>query len=174
MSRREDRQVIVCWTVAELEEPAVKSDIELCEECGEPIWVAPSSREFRARVKVEIITACYHCAREMMAQEPPDEVGIMPLRKEQLEEILEYVKMRQEKVGLWVGKRVRIVEPRKDQVRVAVLLNPEHIGKEGTIIALVGDWVSPKIELDDGSIVYGYECWWEPIGWSVREGGNDI
>ncbi|KKL59915.1 hypothetical protein LCGC14_2210540 [marine sediment metagenome] len=35
-----------------------------------------------------------------------------------------------------------------------------HVGKQG-IAELKGDNV--KITLDDGNILYGYECWWKPI-----------
>ena len=42
-------------------------------------------------------------------------------------------------------------------------LNYEHAGKEG--------WAQPgavfgktvEITLDDGNVVYGFECWWEKI-----------
>lgn len=40
-----------------------------------------------------------------------------------------------------------------------VVSNP-HIGKEG-LAEEVEDGV--RITLDDGNIIYGYECWWEPI-----------
>ena len=36
-----------------------------------------------------------------------------------------------------------------------------HIGKQG--LAEKVDGSSVKITLDDGTIIYGYECWWEPI-----------
>lgn len=35
-----------------------------------------------------------------------------------------------------------------------------HIDKLGTAYD-IGDNV--RIEMDDGSILYGYECWWEPV-----------
>ena len=35
-----------------------------------------------------------------------------------------------------------------------------HIGKEG-LAEKTSDEV--KITLDDGSILYGHQCWWEPI-----------
>ena len=35
-----------------------------------------------------------------------------------------------------------------------------YIGKEG-VAEKIGDYV--RITLDDGHIIYGYECWWEPI-----------
>jgi len=46
---------------------------------------------------------------------------------------------------------------------------PEHEGKLGTITAsepfeIKGFQVNiPVITLDDGSVVRGYECWWEPV-----------
>jgi len=36
-----------------------------------------------------------------------------------------------------------------------------HIGKEG-IAEREDDWMV-KITLDDGHIIYGYECWWMPL-----------
>ena len=36
-----------------------------------------------------------------------------------------------------------------------------HVGKEGLAEKENG---VVKITLDDGVILYGYECWWEPIG----------
>ena len=36
-----------------------------------------------------------------------------------------------------------------------------HIGKEG-LAEHIDDYVV-EITLDDGTIIYGYECWWIPI-----------
>jgi hypothetical protein len=64
------------------------------------------------------------------------------------------------------GIRVRIVEV------VSPLRQPhqEHIGKLGTITgtdrigsADGGPWITPVITLDDGTVLYGFDCWWEPI-----------
>lgn len=42
-----------------------------------------------------------------------------------------------------------------------------HIGKEGlaekVYIEDEPDISTVKITLDDGTILYGFECWWEPI-----------
>ena len=35
-----------------------------------------------------------------------------------------------------------------------------HIGKKGLAERVRGD---VRITLDDGNIIYGYECWWIPI-----------
>lgn len=43
---------------------------------------------------------------------------------------------------------------------------PEHVGKTGTITGTkkVGEgFSSPVITLDDGTVLRGYECWWEPV-----------
>lgn len=37
-----------------------------------------------------------------------------------------------------------------------------HIGKEG-IAEELSDEFTVKITLDDGTTLYGYECWWEPL-----------
>lgn len=72
----------------------------------------------------------------------------------------------------WIGKRVKIIKaegltfvglPCRDS-------SPEHIGKEGTIRALTQSGI-PEIHLDDGSIVFGYDCWWRPLGWSTKGEG---
>lgn len=36
-----------------------------------------------------------------------------------------------------------------------------HIGKEG-LAEKMDDW-DVRITLDDGNIIWGYECWWEPL-----------
>ena len=44
--------------------------------------------------------------------------------------------------------------------------HPEHIGKFGTIIGedqVGGGYTTPRIKLDDGTILTGAECWWEPV-----------
>ncbi len=41
-----------------------------------------------------------------------------------------------------------------------------YIGKEGTAELL--DELTVRITLDDGAVLYGYECWWEPIEQSSR------
>ena len=40
-------------------------------------------------------------------------------------------------------------------------VSKNHIGKEG-IAEEVGNTV--KITLEDGWVLWGYECWWEPLG----------
>ena len=37
-----------------------------------------------------------------------------------------------------------------------------HVGKEGVAI-LDDDGMSVTITLDDGTILYGHECWWEEL-----------
>jgi len=37
-----------------------------------------------------------------------------------------------------------------------------HIGKEG-LAEIVDKGKYVRITLDDGTILYGYECWWEPM-----------
>lgn len=36
-----------------------------------------------------------------------------------------------------------------------------HIGKRG--LAEKIDDYTVRITLDDGNVIYGYECWWKPI-----------
>lgn len=70
-----------------------------------------------------------------------------------------------------VGSRIRIVDGTTKRVQVldgfrAVNPHPEHVGKFGTIIGEenVGNGYStPKIRLDDGTLLTGAECWWEPV-----------
>ena len=38
----------------------------------------------------------------------------------------------------------------------------QHVGKRG-LAERVNDLGGVRITLDDGSVVYGYECWWKPI-----------
>lgn len=35
-----------------------------------------------------------------------------------------------------------------------------HIGKKG-LAEKIDDWIV-RITLDDGTVLWGYECWWEP------------
>ena len=60
--------------------------------------------------------------------------------------------------------RCRIIDVDGIQQGRFVLKTPDesrpHIGKLGT--AFKEDW-TVKITLDDGTILYGYECWWEPV-----------
>jgi hypothetical protein len=66
-----------------------------------------------------------------------------------------------------VGTRVRIVDPKgrrlagTDLIAKAPADSVPHLGKEGEIVGYNGR--SPKILLDDGSVLFGYECWWEPV-----------
>ncbi|KKM77794.1 hypothetical protein LCGC14_1366480 [marine sediment metagenome] len=38
-----------------------------------------------------------------------------------------------------------------------------HIGKEGIAERIPREGNAVRISLDDGNILYGCECWWEPI-----------
>ena len=66
----------------------------------------------------------------------------------------------------WLNKRVRIVDV-DGMVWHGLPIKTGHLGhvnKEGTIIR-----DGPVIQLDDGAVVEGCECWWIPIGWDIRE-----
>lgn len=39
-------------------------------------------------------------------------------------------------------------------------ISKHHVGKHG--LAELEDELAVKITLDDGNIIYGYECWWTP------------
>lgn len=39
-------------------------------------------------------------------------------------------------------------------------ISKPHIGKQG-LAEKIGNNV--RITLDDGTIIYGYECWWKPL-----------
>lgn len=39
-------------------------------------------------------------------------------------------------------------------------ISKPHVGKHG-LAERIDDW-TVKITLDDGNIIYGYECWWMP------------
>ena len=59
--------------------------------------------------------------------------------------------------------RVRPAEPRQVRVRVFSADQRTCLGK-GWIthrhMPITGGYSSPRIRLDTGRIVYGYECWW--------------
>jgi len=46
-----------------------------------------------------------------------------------------------------------------------------HIGKIGTAEKPNGGIV--KIRLDDGNVVMGWDCWWEPVDEAAEAGGSD-
>jgi len=61
--------------------------------------------------------------------------------------------------------RCRIIDVTNREVFPGIIGNtPEiskpHIGKEG-LAEKIGR--TARITLDDGNIIYGYECWWDPI-----------
>lgn len=62
---------------------------------------------------------------------------------------------------------MRILDVDGVEMHNMVLATPEvskpHVGKEGEIVGEDPDWGSPLIRLDDGTELYGYECWWEPV-----------
>lgn len=70
-----------------------------------------------------------------------------------------------------VGTRVRIEEDPGEWMGIKTATPKEskpHLGRTGTIVEyehLPGDTSlgSPKIELDDGAILWGYECWWSRL-----------
>lgn len=70
------------------------------------------------------------------------------------------------------GTRVQIVKAEGSMLGGHPLRDPypEHIGKQGVIAEVSKDDGMPKIELDDGTILFGYECWWLPIVQEVSNG----
>lgn len=64
--------------------------------------------------------------------------------------------------------RCRIVDATKGTFCGTPMANPPesvpHIGKEGNVRPYVADGKDTvKITLDDGTTLFGYECWWEMI-----------
>ena len=62
--------------------------------------------------------------------------------------------------------RCRIIDVAGQEVFPGIIgATPEvskpHIGKEG--LAELLEPLIVRITLDDGTIIMGYECWWEPI-----------
>ena len=61
--------------------------------------------------------------------------------------------------------RCQIIDPTGDEVvpGYKAASPPEaepHVGKRG-LAEEIGEDV--RITLDDGTVIWGYECWWEPI-----------
>jgi hypothetical protein len=61
--------------------------------------------------------------------------------------------------------RCRIVDPTGEEVAPGVIGNAPDvskpkIGRHGTAYK---EGATVRIELDDGGVLMGYECWWEPI-----------
>lgn len=67
--------------------------------------------------------------------------------------------------GIQYPTRCRIIDPSgmtlaPGVVAVAPKKSMPHVGQCGT--AELHD-LGVKITLDNGDVIYGYECWWEPI-----------
>lgn len=64
--------------------------------------------------------------------------------------------------------RCRIVDVDGETWQGLSIATPEesrpHVGKEG--VAELLDPLTVRITLDDGNIIYGYECWWDSISTS--------
>lgn len=64
-----------------------------------------------------------------------------------------------------IGDRVRIPSVERPMNQP----HPEHESKEGSITGIEPVSIGnthidvPVITLDDGTILKGYECWWQPI-----------
>lgn len=62
--------------------------------------------------------------------------------------------------------RCQIVDVTGQEVFPGVIGNTpdvsrQHVGKYGTA-ELMPDW-NVRITLDDGNVLFGYECWWESV-----------
>lgn len=71
-----------------------------------------------------------------------------------------------------IGTVVRIVDITKQAgVSGGANPHPEHVGKQGIITSIrnIEGTLSPVITLQDGSVVGGWECWWEEMD---VKGGN--
>jgi len=62
------------------------------------------------------------------------------------------------RVGPFVSKTPEISKP--------------HIGKQG--LAEITDNGNVLITLDDGSVLYGYECWWKALGEVSNDSKNKM
>jgi len=71
----------------------------------------------------------------------------------------------------YIGMRVKIVQAAGKAVLGGVAIgadpHPELIGKYGSIIGEIDidgcGHITPQIKLDDGTMLTGAECWWEPV-----------
>lgn len=86
--------------------------------------------------------------------------------------LLEQLHGKQERqAGGHVGKRVVIVRAEGIPFSGSITMrdpHPEHVGKLGRVIA-EGD-LSVQIRLDDGTLLYGSQCWWVEV---VEQGVAD-
>jgi hypothetical protein len=56
-----------------------------------------------------------------------------------------------------------VIDPLFPEIVAATPTNSKpYIGEEG-LAELLDEW-TVRITLDSGNIIYGYECWWTPIG----------
>ena len=73
--------------------------------------------------------------------------------------------------------RCKIVEADNQEVSSGIITktpdaSKPHIGKTGLAEDIPGR-CSPRITLDDGTILWGYECWWIPLHRCSREWPED-
>lgn len=77
--------------------------------------------------------------------------------------------VQEQKRDSYIGLRIRIVKVAGKDIGhgyTGADPHPEHIGKCGTIVGeenAGGGYTTPRIKLDDGTMLMGTECWWEPI-----------
>lgn len=75
-----ETNVLVCYRVADYEEPPVQSVVDDCERCGHGVWRALSSPS-----KMDEVW-CVPCARAAM-QRGRDTFVVVPLTKRQVEDM---------------------------------------------------------------------------------------
>lgn len=61
------------------------------------------------------------------------------------------------------GTRVRVADVDGTELGLGTLISETPI--EGL------PFTTPKIQLDSGRIIYGYECWWTPVS-AISDGGK--
>lgn len=87
--RKKEQDVLVCVNIDE--EHVELSEIDVCRDCGQQVWVSPTGREMQQDKNLKLI--CKKCVAELM--ETTDQWALVePPSPEQLAELISYFKGR--------------------------------------------------------------------------------
>lgn len=81
-----DEVVILCFRTTNPDVLVVDGASKTkCDTCGHEVWIAPTSRRMRQQMKARIV--CELCGRQDLRPKPGEVTEILPINKEQIQEI---------------------------------------------------------------------------------------
>ena len=91
--QEDDNQVMIVAMRADGPAPVPNSAPRLCTQCGETIWVAPTTVKYlKENPDAEVIFRCVPCAGETLAKAKPEDLNMLPGSMEELMDALERLK----------------------------------------------------------------------------------